>query len=371
MRRIPWRRQPGASRARAAVPNSAQSTGSRSRAPVSGDLKSRFEDEIGHTQPRRRGDDRWIFGSTCDAPVITFLPRDPADPARVQLSVTDEGSGIASVAIEARRRAMAPGGAVRVLRTRVGSPRCSTTTNFRAGKYEVRGHAIDARGQRADALDASRSDPTPCSWGSTTRRSARRSGRGKRGSRWTRGRRCVRRPGADPWSGDRCLRDGRANVAVEVSRAPCVSGRCVAAVTTLRTDKSGSFTYTARRDVARTLRFHYAGTPTTRAAGSEVTLRVRAASTLAEPADAQQRGIGGASGASPRPPTPTSGKLMTLQAWTSRGWLTFGNARARSKDGKWSYRYTFTGTIDNVALPVPGGRSAQEEPTRTCRARRR
>ena len=39
-----------------------------------------------------------------------------------------------------------------------------------------------------------------------------------------------------------------------------------------------------------------------------------------------------------------SGKLVTVQAWTSRGWLTFGNARARSKDGKWSYRYTFTGT---------------------------
>ena len=43
-------------------------------------------------------------------------------------------------------------------------------------------------------------------------------------------------------------------------------------------------------------------------------------------------------------PLPSSGKLVTVQAWTSRGWLTFGNARARSKDGKWSYRYTFTGT---------------------------
>ena len=43
-------------------------------------------------------------------------------------------------------------------------------------------------------------------------------------------------------------------------------------------------------------------------------------------------------------PLPPSGKLVTVQAWTSRGWLTFGNARARSKDGKWSYRYTFTGT---------------------------
>ena len=39
-----------------------------------------------------------------DAPSLAFLARDPADPARVQLSVADEGSGVASVAIEARRQ---------------------------------------------------------------------------------------------------------------------------------------------------------------------------------------------------------------------------------------------------------------------------
>ena len=47
-------------------------------------------------------------------------------------------------------------------------------------------------------------------------------------------------------------------------------------------------------------------------------------------------------------PIPSTGKLVTVQAWTSRGWLTFGNARARARDGKWSYRYTFTGTTSTA-----------------------
>ena len=41
---------------------------------------------------------------------------------------------------------------------------------------------------------------------------------------------------------------------------------------------------------------------------------------------------------------PAAGKVVTLQAWTSRGWWTFGTSRARARDGRWSYRYTFTGT---------------------------
>ena len=43
-------------------------------------------------------------------------------------------------------------------------------------------------------------------------------------------------------------------------------------------------------------------------------------------------------------PIPETGKLVTLQALTRRGWTTFGNARARTRDGRWTYRYRFTGT---------------------------
>jgi hypothetical protein len=41
---------------------------------------------------------------------------------------------------------------------------------------------------------------------------------------------------------------------------------------------------------------------------------------------------------------PETGKLLTLQARIPGGWRTFGTPRARSKDGRWSYRYTFTST---------------------------
>ena len=137
----------------------------------------------------------------------------------------------------------------------------------------------------------------------------------------------------------------RANVAVEVSERVALPGVAWRPLTTLTTDKSGSFTYTAPKGVARTIRFQYAGTPTTRAAGSDVTLRVRAASTL-EPSRRTLRNGDTVvlRGRLLGRPFPSSGKLVTVQAWTSRGWLTFGTARARSKDGKWSYRYTFTGT---------------------------
>ena len=43
-------------------------------------------------------------------------------------------------------------------------------------------------------------------------------------------------------------------------------------------------------------------------------------------------------------PLPPAGKLLTLQARTPQGWLTFANPRARATDGRWRYRYRFTGT---------------------------
>jgi hypothetical protein len=138
---------------------------------------------------------------------------------------------------------------------------------------------------------------------------------------------------------------GRANVPVEVSERIGLPGVAWRQIRTVTTDKDGTFRYNAPKGVARTLRLQYAGTPTTRAAASEVTLRVRARSTL-EPSRRSLRN--GESvvlrGRLLGRPVPSTGKLVTVQAWTSRGWLTFGNARARARDGKWSYRYTFTGT---------------------------
>ena len=69
-----------------------------------------------------------------DAPRLAFLPRHPSDPARVQLSAVDEGSGIASVAIEARRQGESAWRTLTVAEPRAASRRCSTTTVFRRAR---------------------------------------------------------------------------------------------------------------------------------------------------------------------------------------------------------------------------------------------
>jgi hypothetical protein len=139
--------------------------------------------------------------------------------------------------------------------------------------------------------------------------------------------------------------EARRNVAVEVSERVALPGAAWRPLTTLKTDQSGSFAYMAPKGLARAIRFQYAGTPTARPAASEVTLRVRAASTLnPSPRNLQNGDTVVLRGRLLGQPIPASGKLVILQAWTSRGWLAFGNARARSKDGRWSYGYTFTGT---------------------------
>jgi hypothetical protein len=284
-----------------------------------------------------------------DAPRLAFLPRDPADPARVQMSVNDAGSGVASVAIEVRRRGEETW---RTLSVSANEGRLTVLLDddqLPAGAYEVRGYAIDAVGnERTVALGGSALVQLPVRQGSKL--SVGRPKRTKRGLR------LDPRPSV-PFGARVSIRGqvedaygkGRANVPVEVSERVALPGVEWRPLITLRTDENGSFSYTAPKGMARTIRFQYAGTPTTRAAGSEVVLRVRAASTLRPSRRSLRNGDSVVlSGRLLGRPIPSSGKLVTVQAWTSRGWLTFGTARARAKDGKWRYGYTFTGTASTV-----------------------
>ena len=143
--------------------------------------------------------------------------------------------------------------------------------------------------------------------------------------------------------------DARGGVGIEIAEQLAVAGAQWRSLGTVSADKNGSFTYRTKAGMARTIRFQYAGTPTTRPAASEVALRVKAATTLApsrrslrnvDTVVLRGRLLGG--------PVPAAGKVVTVQARTRRGWLTFGTARARARDGRWSYRYTFTGTSTTV-----------------------
>jgi hypothetical protein len=101
----------------------------------------------------------------------------------------------------------------------------------------------------------------------------------------------------------------------------------------------------ARPGPARALRFEYAGTAVTRPTSEAIELRVRAGVTLVPSRRRVRNGDdvifrGRLLGV----PLPPAGKLLALQARTTRGWRTFANARARATDGQWHYRYRFTDT---------------------------
>jgi hypothetical protein len=133
-------------------------------------------------------------------------------------------------------------------------------------------------------------------------------------------------------------------VEIELGEQLAIAGAQWRSLGIVSTDKNGAFTNRAKAGTARTIRFQYAGTPTTRPAASEVTLRVRAATTLAPSRRSLRNGEtvvlrGRLRGG----PVPAAGKVVTVQARTQRGWLTFGTARARGR-----YRYTFTGTSTTV-----------------------
>jgi hypothetical protein len=75
------------------------------------------------------------------------------------------------------------------------------------------------------------------------------------------------------------------------------------------------------------------------------------------------------------PSLPPEGKLVTLQARTSRGWRTFATARARGRDAVWSYRYRFTDTTTTatyafrIVVPADSGYAYTQGNSRVVRVR--
>jgi 5-hydroxyisourate hydrolase-like protein (transthyretin family) len=284
-----------------------------------------------------------------DPPQIAFLAVDPSDPARILVAASDDASGVAQVAIEARRH---DDDTWRSLKVKATPGRYSAVLDdgdLPAGTYELRAHAIDNVGNERTA-DQLRDGTVvrvhlPVRGGTVVSVGAVKRGR---------------RPEARPIVpyGKAVMLSGRVTdsfgsprpgVTVEITEQLAVAGAQWRPLDTVTTDKNGSFAYRAKAGMARTIRFQYAGTPTTRPASSEVALRVRAATTLAPSRQRLRNGetvvlrgrvVGG--------PVPAAGKVITVQARTRRGWLTFGTARARARDGRWSYRYTFTGTSTTV-----------------------
>ena len=186
-RRIHWRRHRVhhrlAQRRRPQRDRRNHSPGHRSLAPA-GCARGRD----GKYRPERRCSDRGLRLDVA-APSIAFLPRDRADPSRVQLSVADEGSGIASVAIEARRQGEDAWRTISVVGEH-GSA-YGATRRRRISRWDVRGSRARSRCRRqpADRRRSSGSvDPAAHTSGfAPFGRNAKADE--SAGRRWTRGRR--------------------------------------------------------------------------------------------------------------------------------------------------------------------------------------
>ena len=170
--------------------------------------------------------------------------------------------------------------------------------------YEIRGYAIDAVGNERTrhARGDSQLIQLPVRQGSrlSVGKPKRTRGVGRRSTRVLQFRFGARVPMRGRVTD--AFGKGRAHVAVEVSERVALPGVAWRPLTTLTTDKNGSFTYTAPKGVARTVRFQYAGTPTTRAAGSEVAnSRACGFDAASEPAEPPQRRLRGAPRSAARP----------------------------------------------------------------------
>ncbi len=116
-------------------------------------------------------------------------------------------------------------------------------------------------------------------------------------------------------------------------------------LSTVRTTSRGTFAFRIPPGPARTLRFRYPGSAVTQPVSDHVELRVKAAATIRTDRRRLRNGDSVIfSGRLLGKPLPAAGKLLALQARTQRGWRTFANPRARAVDGRWRFRYRFTGT---------------------------
>jgi hypothetical protein len=132
-----------------------------------------------------------------------------------------------------------------------------------------------------------------------------------------------------------------------LARASMAGGEYLA-VTSVRTDSSGAFKYTAPAGSSRTLDFHYRGDPKYKHADEQVTLRVPAAVTISASRHAVHNGKRvGFTGKLLGRPYPPKGKVLDLQAYYRHKWRTFATPRA-GQSGRWKYLYRFEATRGSV-----------------------
>ncbi|MDA0181992.1 carboxypeptidase-like regulatory domain-containing protein [Solirubrobacter phytolaccae] len=285
-----------------------------------------------------------------------FEPFDPRDPSRIWLRASDATSGVARVEIEARSDGETAWHTLKVDGDAGSYSAVLDDALYPRGSYEVRARVFDRAENERSIMQTAQGTPlrvalpvrveTRMDAGRATKIRTNKRGKPKYKQvldarpvvafgRTTTVSGKVTDPAGNP----------RAGVVVDVLERVDAPARPWQAIGTVQTNAAGMFTFKVSKGASWTLRFSYGGSPTTQPASKEVELRVRAAATIAPDRRVRRNGDEVVFRGRVRSgPVPEAGKLVTLQALTRRGWTTFGNARARAKDGRWSYRYRFTGT---------------------------
>jgi hypothetical protein len=293
-----------------------------------------------------------------EVPTAAFLPFDAFDPTRVQLAATDDVSGVASVEIEARREGDSAWHALSVEGSGSRYSALLDDSQLIDGMYELRAHIVDKAGnerttaQFAGGAAAQIRLPVRTATAIAVGQPKVIKVTGSKGKRPKTRRVLVRQPVArygEPVAIEGTLADPAGNprvgVTVQVLERVDVPGRDWQHLADVRTDASGRFVFRALPGPARVLRFAYPGSATTRPRSEDVELRVRAGVSITPSRPRVRNGervvfrgriLGG--------PIPAAGKLLALQARTSRGWRTFATPRARASDGRWSAEYRFLTT---------------------------
>lgn len=284
------------------------------------------------------------------SPTVSIDPPDPNDPTLIAAPVTDQGSGVTSGQIQIRHH---QGGNWLTLPTTVSDGRLVAhidDEHLGDGVYDVQATATDAAGnqrttmQRADGSAESITLPlrlkTRLVSGVVVRHGKKahlaRAAYARYGQ-LVRVRGHLKSPEGNP------LQDVEVQAWTQI-RDGITPPRLIA---TVKTTKSGSFSFLVRKGPSRSIRIRYGGTSQIRSATKILSLNVRSSTSMRPNHKTRVNGEDVRfHGRIRTGRIPEHGKLVEVQVWVRGKWRTFATTRA-GRRGTWAYAYRFDGTRGN------------------------
>jgi hypothetical protein len=295
------------------------------------------------------------------APTLNFLAQSQDRPTLVRVKAQDVGSGLGVREITITRRGSSISTSLSLIADRNGFSTTIDDEHLRDGIYDLRARARDLAGnerstdRRTDGRRAALALPLRIKTSLRVGKRMRIRARGANGKRRYRivliekpqsryGRTILLRGRLTSLGGNPLVARN-----IDVLAQTHLSAAPWRPIATLRTTRTGRFTFRALRGPSRTLRFRFNGSDTIRGRTAVVRLGVRAASSIFVD---RRRVVNGESvmfrGRLRGRPLPSSGKLIEIQARARGRWLTFGTTRAKASGGRWALPYRFSGTRGNV-----------------------